>query len=80
LNQVLVRSRRRDFIRCVVEKMFTYALGRGLEYYDRPAVESACARLESGGLKFSTLIQGVTESVPFQFRRGDGDPLVVSAP
>lgn len=69
-------SKREDFIRCVVEKMFTYALGRGLEYYDRPAVEAACKELSANGLRFSTLIDGVVRSVPFQYRRGDGDPLL----
>ena len=69
-------SKREDFIRCVVEKMFTYALGRGLEYYDRPAVEAACKELSANGLRFSTLIEGVVRSVPFQYRRGDGDPLL----
>ena len=78
LNRVIAGSRRGDFIRCVVEKMFTYSLGRGLEYYDRPAVEKACKVLEGNGLKFTALIGAVVESVPFQFRRGDGDPLLAS--
>jgi hypothetical protein len=37
LSRVLSDSRQADFVRCVSEKMLTYALGRGLEYYDRPA-------------------------------------------
>ena len=78
LQKVLTGQRRQDFVRCVVEKMFTYALGRGLEYYDRPALESAGARLEAGGLRFSTLVETVTQSVPFQYRRGDGDPLMAT--
>ena len=75
LNQILTTQRRRDFLRCVVEKLFTYALGRGLDYYDRPAVAAACAKMENDGFRFSSLIQSITDSVPFQFRRGDGDPL-----
>jgi mono/diheme cytochrome c family protein len=79
LNKVLAGSRRDDFIRCLSEKMLTYALGRGLEYYDRPAVDLIKGRLEKDGLKFSTLIRSVVDSVPFQMRRGDGDPLLADA-
>lgn len=79
LNAVLAGSKRDDFIRCISEKMLTYALGRGLEYYDRPAVEAIRGRLEKDGLKFSALIRSVVDSVPFQMRRGDGDPLLADA-
>ncbi len=80
LSRVLSDSRQADFVRCVSEKMLTYALGRGLEYYDRPALVAMDTQLRKKNLRFSVLIQAVVESVPFQYRRGDGDPLLVEKP
>jgi hypothetical protein len=74
LNALLVGARRADFLRCLTEKMLTYALGRGLEYYDKPAIQDVMERMEQRELKFSALVMGVVGSVPFQQRRGDGDP------
>lgn len=71
-QQVLSAKKRSDFLRCVSEMMMTFALGRGLEFYDKPAVASVVNRLESGELRFSEAVLGVVHSVPFQFRRGDG--------
>ena len=46
-----------------------YALGRGVEYYDVPALDKIVARLEQNGGHFSDLLMGVIESAPFQQRR-----------
>jgi len=73
LNALLIEARRADFLRCLTEKMLTYALGRGLEYYDKPAVQGIMRQLEQKELKFSALVKGVVDSVPFQKRRGEGD-------
>jgi hypothetical protein len=51
-----------------------------LEYYDRPALAVMDAQLMKKDLRFSALIQAVVDSVPFQYRRGDGDPLLVENP
>jgi hypothetical protein len=51
--------------------MLTYALGRGLEYYDGPASDKIAAAMEANDYKFSTLIMEVVKSTPFQMRRGD---------
>lgn len=74
LNTLLASARRPDFLRCLTEKMLTYALGRGIEYYDRPAVQRIVRSLESGQGRFSDLILGVVNSAPFQLRRGEGNP------
>ncbi|MBN8248127.1 MAG: DUF1592 domain-containing protein, partial [Verrucomicrobia bacterium] len=74
LNALLASARRPDFLRCLTEKLLTYALGRGLEYYDRPAVQRIVQDLETGNGRFSDLILGVVNSAPFQLRRGEGDP------
>jgi len=60
-----------DFARCLTEKMLTYALGRGLERYDRATVRSITQRLESSGYGFQTLVTEVVRSLPFQSRRGE---------
>ncbi|MFM7817530.1 MAG: DUF1592 domain-containing protein, partial [Verrucomicrobiota bacterium] len=73
LNRIFATAKKDDFLRCLSEKMLTYALGRGLEYYDRPAVRRIVERLEQGEGRFSDLVLGVVESVPFQQRRGEGD-------
>ena len=52
--------------------MLTYALGRGIEFYDKLALEAIVKSLKSSDLKFSALVFGVVKSVPFQYRRGDG--------
>ena len=55
----------------MTEKLLTYALGRGIEYYDRPAVDRIRDTLRDGGDRFSTLVLAVTQSFPFQHRRAE---------
>lgn len=66
LREILVRDMKGDFVRCLSENLLTFALGRGLEYSDRPAVHEIVKRAEAGGYKFHDIILAVTESVPFQ--------------
>ena len=73
LLNVLASAKRAEFARSLTEKTLTYALGRGLEYYDRCAVESITSDLAKQDYRFSTLILGVVKSVPFQNRRGEGE-------
>ena len=73
LRDVLLKQKRNEFLLCVSDKMLTYALGRGLEYYDRPTVEKIAKNVESGGAKFSALVLEIVKSAPFQLRRGEGD-------
>jgi len=69
LSAVIAGPRKGDFHRCLTEKMLTYALGRGLEYFDGPAVDTIIKELESDG-RLLALVEGVVASVPFQMRRG----------
>jgi hypothetical protein len=62
---------RDTFARCLSEKLLTYALGRGLERYDRPAVQSISRRLADRDYKFSGLVLEIVNSLPFEMRRGD---------
>ena len=69
LKKILVDRHRREFYRCLTEKMLTYALGRGLEYYDVHAVDTIVERLEGADGRARALIAGIIESTPFQKRR-----------
>ncbi len=69
LKRVLATSRRGDFYHCVSEKLLTYALGRGVEYYDTDTLDQLAAKLEASGGRPSALIRGIVESAPFQQRR-----------
>jgi hypothetical protein len=61
-----------EFRRCLTEKMLTYALGRGLEFYDRCAVDDICAAVSRQQNRFSSLIVAIVKSDPFQMRKGKG--------
>ncbi len=64
-----------EFTRTVTEKLLTYALGRGLEFYDAPVVRQIVRDAEPEAHRWSSLILGIVESVPFQMRRADDAPL-----
>jgi hypothetical protein len=57
------------FAATLTEKLLTFALGRGIEYYDAPAVRKILREAQPGGYRFSSLILGIVNSVPFQMRR-----------
>ncbi len=78
LANLLARQKRDDFVRCMVEKMLTYSLGRGLEYYDRTATKEIADALAKRRHTFSGLVLEVVNSVPFQKRRGEGDAHVAT--
>jgi len=59
------------FARSISEKMLTYALGRGLQVYDRPAVNAIVDRLAANQYKFSALVCGIVESLPFLKQQKD---------
>ncbi len=62
-------SRPNVFAGTMTEKLMTYALGRGLEYYDMPAVRAVTGQAARNNYRFSSLILGIVESAPFQMRR-----------
>lgn len=57
------------FVGTMVEKLLTYGLGRGVEYYDAPAVRQILRAARKENFRFSSLILGVVNSKPFQMRR-----------
>jgi hypothetical protein len=60
-----------EFARCLTEKMLTYALGRGLETYDRGTVAAIDRKLEAGGWHFQDMVYEIVRSAPFRERRGE---------
>jgi hypothetical protein len=56
------------FVTSTVEKMMTYALGRAVEHHDMPAVRAIVRQAEREDLKFSALVMGIVQSVPFRHR------------
>ena len=58
-----------QFARVFTEKLLIYALGRGLEAYDMPTVRSIVRDAEDEDYRFSALVKGVANSVPFRMRR-----------
>jgi hypothetical protein len=67
----ILAGNRDAFARCLTEKLLTYALGRGLERYDKPSIQSISRRAAARDYRFSSLILEIVNSMPFQMRRGD---------
>ncbi len=57
------------FATTLTENLLTFALGRGVEYYDAPAVRRIVHTAEKDEYRFSSLILGIVKSAPFQMRR-----------
>ena len=66
-NRLLAHSDR--IAHTVAEKMLTYALGRGIEYYDQPEIRDIVRKISAKNYSWSALIQGIIESAPFQYRK-----------
>jgi hypothetical protein len=66
----IILGRKDAFVRCLTEKLLIYALGRGLEYYDRRAVDRIARALTENDCKFSVLVSEIVQSDPFRMRRG----------
>src|SRR5581483_6779243 len=56
------------FVGVMTEKLLTYALGRGVEYYDMPAVRKIVSGARARDFRFSSLVLGTVESVPFEMK------------
>jgi len=68
LRQLLL-GRRGEFVNTFTEKLLTYALGRGVEYYDEPAIRKIIREAAPGQNRWSAIILGIAKSTPFQMRR-----------
>jgi len=78
LKSILVKNHAEDFYRTLTQKLLTYALGRGLDYYDVETVDQIVARVEKSGGKPSALLAGIVESAPFQKTRSPAQTAAVN--
>jgi cytochrome c551/c552 len=70
------------FVSTMTEKLMTYALGRGLEYYDMPVVRGITHDAARNDYRFSSIVMGIVKSTPFQMRRArdvEAAPLTAAA-
>ena len=69
--RTLAVSHRDDLVRTFTEKLLMYATGRGIEYYDMPAVRQILREAARSDDRWSSIILGVVKSIPFQMRRSE---------
>jgi len=62
-------ERPNDLVGTITEKLLRFALGRSLEYYDMPQVRAIVRTAAEDDYRWSSVILGVIESMPFQMRR-----------
>ena len=67
-REALLQQSADEFVRTVVEKLLTYALGRGVDYLDAPTVRQIARDASRDDYRWSSLILGIVESAPFQQR------------
>jgi hypothetical protein len=67
LRRALV-AQKEQFVRTVTAKLLTYSLGRGIEYYDAPAIRSIVRNAAADDYRWSSVILGIVKSAPFQMR------------
>jgi hypothetical protein len=65
----LLLSRPEQIVHTVAEKLLTYALGRGVEYYDAAAIRGILREAAPSDYRWSAIILGIVKSAPFQMRR-----------
>jgi len=69
----MLLARRDQFPRTLTEKLLAYALGRRIEYYDRPAVRSIVREAAAQDYRWSSLILGIVKSPAFRMRQASSD-------
>jgi hypothetical protein len=79
LRQLLVRNPE-QFAIVVAEKLLTYALGRGIEFYDAPAVRQITRGAAANNYSMSSLVMGVIKSTPFQMRMATAQTMGAAVP
>jgi hypothetical protein len=69
--KVLLKDSMPEFTRCVVEKMLTYSLGRGVEAFDRRTIQDIVRQTTQQNYRMQALVLAIVRSAPFQQRRGE---------
>jgi hypothetical protein len=70
--KAILRSDREAYANGMTSKLLTYALGRGIESYDRPVISEIVQRLPATEYRLSSLVLEIVKSFPFQMQRGGG--------
>ena len=65
----LLLTKRDQFAATVTERLLTYALGRGVDYYDQPAIRNILRQAAPSDYRWSSLVLGIVKSTPFQMRK-----------
>jgi hypothetical protein len=65
----IILAEKEQFVQTATHRLLTYALGRGLDYYDMPTVRKSVRESAPSNYNFSTLVLNVVKSMPFQMRR-----------
>ena len=74
LKAVIAGPRRTDFYRCFIQKLLTYAVGRGLDYYDEHIVDDLVQSAESNEGRLQSIVRSLISSAPFQRLRPTDSP------
>ncbi|MGJ8644889.1 MAG: DUF1592 domain-containing protein [Luteolibacter sp.] len=69
MRDIFINDYQEVFRRAFAVKLFTYAMGRGVEYYDRPAIDEIMMKGEAGEGRFLSWVNATVQSVPFQYQR-----------
>ena len=69
--RTVLTGRQDQFVGTVAERLMAYALGRGVEYYDRPTLRRIVRDASRDGYRWSSLVIGIVSSAPFQMRRSE---------
>ena len=67
--QSILLARKEQFVEALTERLMTYGLGRGVEYYDMPAVREVRDHARQDDYRMNTIIMGIVQSVPFVMKR-----------
>ena len=73
MTKLLLTKYKNDFVNTFTEKLMTYALGRGVESYDLPAIRSITRAAAPNDYRISSLISGVVHSAEFQMRKATAE-------
>jgi hypothetical protein len=71
LVSILAEDKKEEFTRCMVQKMLTYALGRGLGVYDRCTVNTIVEQTRGDDFRFRTMAKAIATSTPFTMQAMD---------
>ncbi|MEP6963409.1 MAG: DUF1585 domain-containing protein, partial [Acidobacteriota bacterium] len=76
--RAVLNSQMPEFSRALTERMFTYALGRGMKGFDEPTLEKVQSAVAADGYRFQAIIKEIVHSLAFTARRGEAVAKAVS--